>query len=1346
MIKKCHQWTKRLVAMMLVLVMSLFSGMGLVQQVMAAETSENQINSFDLFTIKDANGNVALNVKEMMKPTFSPEVSEYNLIVPEDKVGENWNTINATTTSTTNGWIDNIATTVTLADGQVFSNPGSWGSIMFSIGESNLIPAEGQKTVITMTTPEVAGKNLSSKTYTFNLIHEVKKPENQFTKAPKINVNSLENVSTSVNPLPEFNPEIDSYAVELGENDNFNKISVMVEFLSSGYVFSFEGFESSYTKADGTVITGKPDRFNTWLEFIDPNSEDFSPAPGESAFLTITTPETDKYAAKTYTWEFKKAGNTALEGDSVLNQMIIKNQDGRDISGYLVPGFKGNVFNYTLAVPKGITMNGLDLQGILADGSPKEISGKMTLQDQRVIEGQYKDGHLILSQDQSLFASDEDQIQVEVTVSEKEQSSVYQFTLKREMVYDAGEEEVPEDVYFLTKDGHKIRMGEDRTFVLDQNAEGQFIYQKATDEMQLEWQNSRSNFITIYADQGELEATGPDEVGVDAWVTEKGQGTHLADFRVKTVAKKYSDFRLKIDDTFVSLDHVNVPYSISGDAQKKIDVYALVQGEESLGYRKISGRKVNFTATPEGIVKIYNQANENRGVINFLEQDKTAVVKAEFEEQPELSRSFMLTNVFVPVTGIRFHLPEVFYMDEWNTLSDQWVGIVQAGGVYPEDDTTYQIDVQPMNATNKKTHAELSNDDTVIWSQLHGNGIVPLKRGEVTITVISDENPDIRVEKTVRIEYKHPLEKIEGAEQKDLTFKVGDVKDLGLVFSPENTTEKRMNWSYDQEGIVGIDSARNGKNTLTAISAGTVKVTGTPVDDTNSLKPVVFNVTVEEDGSGMPDVSSDVDHGIQVAQKYLSQEQYTYGDEWNIFALLRSGYTIEPSVLEAYYADVCEAVKDSRFANGKITDIERLALTIDAMGKDARNVGGVDLIDLISRSSRLESQGSNGLAFGLLALDAKQYTVADDALWNRDKIIDALMPYQNQDGGFTLSKGSDSDVDMTAMVLQALAKYQDRSDVKAATDRALDYLKGQMSFQGTFKEGSTESAVQVLTALTELKIDPMDPTNGFTKGKNSIISGLMKNCVGDEGFSMFEKDQKVNAMSTQQALYGLAAYVRLTKGQNSLYDLRAEMNPDEKAAQAVIDQINGLGAITGLDQKKEVETVRAAYENLTEAQKAYVSAETLKVLTDAEAKIAEIEQALADQEAAQAVIDQINGLGAITGLNQKKEVEAARAAYDKLTEAQKAYVSPETLKVLTDAETKLAELEQGQKPENQKPGDQTAGKPDQGGNGNDRNTHSGDQKVNVSTGVQNTSAGTLAAVVILCASAAALALFKKVKN
>ena len=107
-----------------------------------------------------------------------------------------------------------------------------------------------------------------------------------------------------------------------------------------------------------------------------------------------------------------------------------------------------------------------------------------------------------------------------------------------------------------------------------------------------------------------------------------------------------------------------------------------------------------------------------------------------------------------------------------------------------------------------------------------------------------------------------------------------------------------------------------------------------------------------------------------------------------VYALLRSGQTIDQDKLDAYYESVCATVKGWS-ADQKPTDIERVSLALTAMGKDITNVDGVNLAAMIYNSEKLKN-GSNELIYALIALDAADIQIPgnwripeSDNRWNR---------------------------------------------------------------------------------------------------------------------------------------------------------------------------------------------------------------------------------------------------------------------------------------------------------------------------------------------------------------------------
>ncbi|MDE6760662.1 MAG: leucine-rich repeat protein [Lachnospiraceae bacterium] len=153
----------------------------------------------------------------------------------------------------------------------------------------------------------------------------------------------------------------------------------------------------------------------------------------------------------------------------------------------------------------------------------------------------------------------------------------------------------------------------------------------------------------------------------------------------------------------------------------------------------------------------------------------------------------------------------------------------------------------------------------------------------------------------------------------------------------------------------------------------------------------------------------------------------------------------------------------------------------------------------------------------------------------------------------------------------------------------------------------------------------------------------------------------------QKALVSEQDYKKLTD---------AEAKYEELIVQSVVEKIKAIGKETAGSEawKQKIEEARAAYDSLSDELKEKITAEDVKELTDAEAEYDRLKEE-EDQEKANEVITKINGIGTVTNTaDSKKKIEEARSAYDSLTDAQKALVSEQDYKKLTDAEAEYEEL------------------------------------------------------------------------
>ena len=131
---------------------------------------------------------------------------------------------------------------------------------------------------------------------------------------------------------------------------------------------------------------------------------------------------------------------------------------------------------------------------------------------------------------------------------------------------------------------------------------------------------------------------------------------------------------------------------------------------------------------------------------------------------------------------------------------------------------------------------------------------------------------------------------------------------------------------------------------------------------------------------------------------------------------------------------------------------------------------------------------------------------------------------------------------------------------------------------------------------------------------------------------------------------------------------KTQLTADQKAAASVIKLIDAIGDVTLTDAcKAKIDAARAAYDKLTPAQQLLV--DNYKTLTAAEKTLKKLEE---DKAAAKAVDDLIDAIGKVQPTDDSKaKIDAARAAYDALTDAQKAMV--EKLDALTAAEKKYTD-------------------------------------------------------------------------
>lgn len=276
------------------------------------------------------------------------------------------------------------------------------------------------------------------------------------------------------------------------------------------------------------------------------------------------------------------------------------------------------------------------------------------------------------------------------------------------------------------------------------------------------------------------------------------------------------------------------------------------------------------------------------------------------------------------------------------------------------------------------------------------------------------------------------------------------------------------------------------------------------------------------------------------------------------------------------------------------------------------------------------------------------------------------------------------------------AKYLKQGDVVILhyTD---DYTKEEGGMTPVEKPGTAQKVIDLINKIgTVTYTDACKQRIDAARSAYDALTAAEKSKVGTNNLATLTKaeaeykrlmqagatdvDNLISKIGTVTANSGPAisnawnAYNALTAEQKALVKKfntlqEATQKWNQLKADEVVKLIDKIEEPVTEKSKASIEAARKAFDGLTDAQKRLVT--NTKKLTDAEKAYAQLTATPEDKEKAQKVIDLIKKLTNVT-LDSEKDIQAARKAYDALTDLQKPLV--DNYDVLTTAETKLAML------------------------------------------------------------------------
>ncbi|EOO20545.1 DUF4430 domain-containing protein [Bacillus cereus] len=373
----------------------------------------------------------------------------------------------------------------------------------------------------------------------------------------------------------------------------------------------------------------------------------------------------------------------------------------------------------------------------------------------------------------------------------------------------------------------------------------------------------------------------------------------------------------------------------------------------------------------------------------------------------------------------------------------------------------------------------------------------------------------------------------------------GDVVAFRYVADWSNMSQETLQQTLDKFGACKTDDP-NGETTPGDKDG---KPTGGTTSGDKDGKPTGETASGDKDGKPAGETTSGTTNGetteqpkqekVEIPAAQLNEAisktsekmlQDGIGSDWVAIGLARSGVNVPLETKINYVKPVAEKVK-KRLNRFSATDLARTIIMMNAMNVDPTKVEGQNLVQNLFESDKVNSV--TGYAFTLLALDTKKYEIPAEAKWNRAALVQALLQAQHTDGGWTYdsssSKESASNVDVTSMVLAALAPYQDQADVKPAIQKAVDYLYKQQLGNGGFAADGQENSNSTAQAIIGLSLVKDVDQDRLNKAVQTLMSYQLPN--GE--FKWLPSDQNGSGMATEQAFLALLQFKDLGK---SIYD------------------------------------------------------------------------------------------------------------------------------------------------------------------------------------------------------------------
>ena len=317
-------------------------------------------------------------------------------------------------------------------------------------------------------------------------------------------------------------------------------------------------------------------------------------------------------------------------------------------------------------------------------------------------------------------------------------------------------------------------------------------------------------------------------------------------------------------------------------------------------------------------------------------------------------------------------------------------------------------------------------------------------------------------------------------------------------------------------------------------------------------KPVIYKVTAQNGSTNTYTVTVTVSQEQvenpykadmeSLVQKITTRYSRTTAGAWEDWEWMNLGfYQNKRDNLDDGFS-IAECIKRlDTTTNVAMTNIDRKIMTLTARGIDCSKLSqynnGEPFLD--AKGNKVDDLAAvlynysggwtiNGPIFALIALDMGNYTIPENALWTRDKLLETILTHKYLSDGFGL--------DMVTMLMQSIAPYQNDpvygERVKAKLWEGFDIVMdsfGTDPFDNPFGVQwggvyTSEGASQIICALSAMGVDVHTDVR-LNNGKDSVLTSFLNYADFDEGYFAHSNTTPKNAMATYQGCYATQWYL-----------------------------------------------------------------------------------------------------------------------------------------------------------------------------------------------------------------------------